>query len=142
MTSRGKRGSRSTERLPGRSKQARGPSRDGPISLELSRAQVDQVISAATDANGIQSILFGLNGAPSPIDIDSSSLDDSRLSRSLLAGLLVLAAFPTDRSFVGNGEMAGKLGMTLTTTHRYISTLLAAGLVERDPNTRKYRRGR
>lgn len=82
------------------------------------------------------------DGLKSTIDIDLSSLDGSRLSRSLLSGLLVLAAFPANRSFVGNAEMAAKLGMTLTTTHRYISTLLAVGLVERDPNTRKYRRGR
>jgi hypothetical protein len=117
-------------------------SKDGPISLELSRTQVDQVIRAATEANDIQTILFGLNGAPSTIDVDLSSLDDARLSRSLLSGLLVLAAFPADGSFAGNAEIAGKLGMTLTTTHRYISTLMAAGLIERDPNTRKYRRGR
>jgi hypothetical protein len=116
--------------------------KNGPILLELSRAQVDQVISAAADANGIQTILLGLKGPPSAIDIDSSSQDDSRLSRSLLVGLLVLTAFPADRSFLGNAEIAEKLGMTFTTTHRYISTLLAAGLIERDPNTWKYRRGR
>jgi DNA-binding MarR family transcriptional regulator len=104
--------------------------------------QVDQVTSAATDAGGIQTILFGLNGGSSEIDIDLSSLDDSRLSRSLLYGLLVLAALPADRGFTGNAEIAEKLGMALATTHRYISTLLAAGLIERDPNTRKYRRAR
>jgi IclR helix-turn-helix domain len=116
--------------------------KDGPILLELSPVQVDQVISAATDAGGIQTILFGLNGGSSEIDIDLSSLDDSRLSRSLLYGLLVLGALPADRSFTGNAEIAEKLGMALATTHRYISTLLAAGLIERDPNTRKYRRAR
>jgi hypothetical protein len=117
-------------------------SKDGPMLLELSPAQVDHVISAATDANSIQTVLLGLNGAGSEMHIDSSSLDDVRLSRSLLSGLLVLAAFPADRSFAGNAEIAHELGMTLTTTHRYISTLVAAGLLERDPHTRKYRRGR
>jgi hypothetical protein len=143
MTSRRKGASRSKGRLAGRSKHGvPGSSADQPISLELSRAQVDRVISAAADAGGIRTILFGLNGGTSAIDIDSSSLDDSRLSRSLLNGLLVLAAFPANGSFAGNAEIAERLGMTLTTTHRYISTLLAAGLIERDPNTRKYRRAR
>jgi DNA-binding MarR family transcriptional regulator len=112
------------------------------ISVELTRRQVDHVIKAATDANDIQTILFGLNGASSQPDIDLSSLDDARLSRSLLSGLLVLVAFPADGSFAGNAEIAAQLGMTLTTTHRYISTLLAAGLIDRDPKTRKYRRAR
>jgi Fic family protein len=125
-----------TRRQAGRRKKG------APISLELSRAQVEEVISAAADAGGIQTILFGLNGGSSEIDIDLSSLDDSRLSRSLLYGLLVLGALPADRSFTGNAEIAEKLGMALATTHRYISTLLAAGLIERDPNTRKYRRAR
>jgi hypothetical protein len=127
MTSRRKGGSRS---------------KGGPILLELSPAQFGQVIGAAEQAGGIRAIIFGLNGDPSALRIDSSSLDDPRLSRSLLAGLLVLAAFPADRSFVGNAEIAEMLGMTPTTTHRYISTLVAAGLLERDANTRKYRQGR
>jgi IclR helix-turn-helix domain len=143
MTSRAKAGTRPKERLPARSKQAPvGPSRDEPISVELSRRQVDHIIKAATDANDIQTILFGCNGASSQPDIDSSSLDNARLSRSLLSGLLVLTAFPADQSFAGNADIAQQLGMTLTTTHRYISTLLAVGLLERDPHTRKYRRAR
>jgi predicted transcriptional regulator len=115
---------------------------DGSVTIELSSAQVDQVISsAATDSSGVRSVLFGLNGARSSIDVEFSSLQDKRLSRSLLAGLLVLAAFPADRSFIGNKEIAEQLGMTMTTAHRYVSTLLAVGLIERDPNSRKYRRG-
>lgn len=66
-------------------------------------------------------------------------LDDSRLSRSLLAGLLLLATFPTDRDYLGNSEIARMLGMNPSTTHRYLSTLVAVGLVERDPETRRYR---
>jgi DNA-binding IclR family transcriptional regulator len=29
--------------------------------------------------------------------------------------------------------------MNTSTTHRYVTTLLAVGLLERDPSTRKYR---
>jgi predicted transcriptional regulator len=111
------------------------------VVLELSAAQVDQVVVAATSASGIRAMLLGLTDPPSSLEIDPSSFEDLRLSRSLLSGLLVLAAFPRDRSYVSNTEIAEMLGMSITTTHRYVSTLLAAGLVERDPNSRKYRLG-
>lgn len=67
------------------------------------------------------------------------ALGERALSRSLLMGLLVLAAFPSDGSEVGVGELARLLGMTTTTTHRYVSTLEAVGLLERDPRRRRYR---
>ncbi len=35
--------------------------------------------------------------------------------------------------------MASQLGMSPSTTHRYVSTLVEFGLLERSPRTRKYR---
>jgi len=66
-------------------------------------------------------------------------LDERRFSRSLLAGLLVLAAFPADGGDAGVGELARRLEMNTSTVHRYLSTLAAVGVVERDPATRRYR---
>ena len=66
-------------------------------------------------------------------------MGDRRLSRSLLSGLMVLSIFPTDGGYLGIAEIAKKLGMNSSTTHRYVSTLLAVGLLERDPATRLYR---
>jgi hypothetical protein len=114
-------------------------SNNGSITIELSVAQVDQVIGAAGTSNGLRGALAGVS------DLTGSgaraALREHRgLSSSLLSGLLVLVAFPEDRSYVGNAQIAAKLGMSMATTHRYISTLLAAGLLERDPVTRKYRR--
>ncbi len=65
--------------------------------------------------------------------------DERRLSRSLLSGLLVLACFPLDSTQLGVAELARRLDMSPSATHRYISTLVAAGLLERDPQTRRYR---
>ncbi|MHB8241062.1 MAG: helix-turn-helix domain-containing protein [Solirubrobacteraceae bacterium] len=64
---------------------------------------------------------------------------DKNLSSSLLLGLLVLVAFPPDGTLIGNAEVARALGMNPSTAHRYISTLVAVGLLERDPDTRTYR---
>jgi DNA-binding IclR family transcriptional regulator len=68
-----------------------------------------------------------------------AGFDDARLSRSLLSGLLVFAAFPADGESLGNLDVARMLGMSPSTTHRYISTLLEVGLLERDAGTRRYR---
>ncbi|HWG07491.1 MAG TPA: helix-turn-helix domain-containing protein [Solirubrobacteraceae bacterium] len=111
----------------------------GPILLELSAAQVDEVIGAAGESNGIRGALSGARTLTA-LGARAALLEHPGLSRSLLAGLIVLAAFPTDRSYLGNSQVAEIVGMSLATTHRYISTLLAAGLLERDPQTRKYRR--
>jgi len=35
--------------------------------------------------------------------------------------------------------VAAQLELSASTTHRYMSTLLAAGLLEQDPRTRRYR---
>jgi DNA-binding MarR family transcriptional regulator len=66
-------------------------------------------------------------------------MEDRRLSRSLLSGLLVLSSFPTDGGYLGIADIARMLSMNTSTTHRYVSTLLAVGLLERDPATRRYR---
>jgi DNA-binding IclR family transcriptional regulator len=36
-------------------------------------------------------------------------------------------------------DLAGRLEMSPSTTHRYLTTLLAVGLIEQDPRTRRYR---
>jgi hypothetical protein len=66
-----------------------------------------------------------------------AQMEDRRLSRSLLSGLLVLSCFPEDGGYLGIAELARTLGMN--TTHRYVTTLLAVGLLERDAATRRYR---
>jgi DNA-binding MarR family transcriptional regulator len=68
-----------------------------------------------------------------------AQMEDRRLSRSLLAGLLVLSCFPADGEYLGIAELARLLGMNTSTTHRYVTTLLAVGLLERDAATRRYR---
>ena len=102
------------------------------ISITLSPTQVDAVVRAATSsrAPGMSALIGGFP----PID-DS----DPRLSRSLLLGLLVLGAFPTDGEALAVSDIAARLGLSPSTTHRYMSTLLAVGLLEQDPRSRRYR---
>jgi DNA-binding MarR family transcriptional regulator len=70
---------------------------------------------------------------------DPARMSDCRLSQSLMAGLLILAAMPSDGSYVANAQIARMLGMNPSTAHRYVSTLVAVDLLERHPGTRRYR---
>jgi hypothetical protein len=109
------------------------------IVIELSPAQVDRVVRGAAESGNMSVLLSGLDDVREVLSREPRQLEDSRLSRSLLAGLLMLASFPTDGSYLGNAEIARMLDMNPSTTHRYVSTLVAVGLLERDPATRRYR---
>lgn len=118
---------------------ARCAGRGACLSIQLSQVQVDAVARAAAQG---ESVTMLLSGRPELGEIRTAGFDqlnDRRLSRSLLAGLLMLMSFPTDGSYVGNAELARTLDMNASTTHRYLSTLVAVGLVERDPDTRRCR---
>jgi IclR helix-turn-helix domain len=119
--------------------------RDDAVLIELSKSQVDQVVRSAGQGGTLSVLLSAVKDPEWPLALDSdewahpAQMDDRRLSRSLLSGLLVLSCFPTDGGFLGIAELARMLDMNTSTTHRYVTTLLAVGLLERDPATRKYR---
>jgi hypothetical protein len=71
--------------------------------------------------------------------VDAHS-EDAKVSRSVLRALLVLAAFPLDGTYRALADVSKEVGYNPSTTHRYASTLLAIGLLEQDPKSRKYRR--
>jgi hypothetical protein len=109
------------------------------IVVELSPSQVDRVVRAASEGGSMSVLLSGLENVRGAIEAQPAQFNDSRLSSSLLAGLMLLASFPTDGSYLGNAQLARMLGMNVSTVHRYLQTLVAVGLVERDPSTRRYR---
>ena len=102
------------------------------IAITLSPAQIDEVVRAASRgrAPSISTVIGGY--------LPSES-NDPRLSRSLLRGLSLLTCFGPDGSPRGIVELAHDAGMSPSTTHRYASTLVELGLLERDPKSRKYR---
>lgn len=112
-----------------------------PVQLALSRAQVDQIVRAASDAGSMALLLTGLGDSREALEKAQQQVGstEANLSSSLLSGLLVLAAFPTDGSSLGNAEVARLMGMNPSTAHRYITTLVVAGLLEKDSGTRRYR---
>lgn len=126
-------------RIPSVQDELDAPQEPERVLIELSPAQIDRVIRGAADSGSMSVLLSGLRDVREVLSREPRQLEDSRLSRSLLAGLLMLASFPTDGSYLGNAEIARMLDMNPSTTHRYVSTLVAVGLLERDPATRRYR---
>jgi Fic family protein len=109
-----------------------------PVLIELSEAQIDRVVRSALGTGNL-SLLLSHPDHGGLLEAARKRMDDERLSRSLLIGLLLLSAFPTDRSYLGIMEIARTLELSASTVHRYAITLVAVGLLERDPSTRKYR---
>lgn len=67
-------------------------------------------------------------------------LTEPRFSQSLERGLAVLGCFDGTQPLRGIADLADELGLSRSTTHRYVATLLELGYLEQEPN-RKYRLG-
>ena len=74
-------------------------------------------------------------------NIWNMSHDDSASSQSLERGLAILSAFTPDCPALGISQLAQRLGLTRSTTHRYVATLAKLGYLDQDDATRKYRLG-
>jgi hypothetical protein len=126
------------------------------ITIALSPVQVEQVMRAAGQhRNGTVSnlLLAALDNAYQPPNGDQKpgslqkatrqaleeALGDPQLSQSLLRGLAILASYGPERPWRAIIDLAQQLGMSPSTTHRYVKTLRAVGLLEQNPSTREYR---
>ncbi len=125
------------------------------ITIALSPVQVEQVMRAAGQhRNGTVSnlLLAALDNAYQPTNGNrppglqkatrqalEEALNDPQLSQSLLRGLAILASYGPDRPWRAIIDLAQQLGMSPSTTHRYVKTLRAVGLLEQNPSTREYR---
>jgi IclR helix-turn-helix domain len=124
-----------------------GDAEEPPVSIVLSRNQVDQVMRAALGEGAAPSVSglvagtgFHRSHAKQMLSSRYRALQGNRrLSRSLLAGLLVLSCFPPEGMDMGIKDISEQLELNTSTVHRYVLTLVAAGLLERDPDTRRYR---
>jgi IclR family transcriptional regulator, pca regulon regulatory protein len=67
-------------------------------------------------------------------------LAEPRYSQSLERGLAILSCFTPKRPVLGIADIADELGMSRSTTHRYVTTLLLLGYLEQGAS-RKYRLG-
>jgi IclR family pca regulon transcriptional regulator len=84
--------------------------------------------------------------APKPAEVDRDpawslpGLREPRYSQSLERGLAILGCFTPSRPVLGIADIADELGMSRSTTHRYVITLVALDYLEQGAS-RKYRLG-
>jgi len=127
------------------------------IAIVLSPLQVEQVVRAAghqRDGTVSNLLLAALDNAYQPEnggrkngshlqratrEALENALGDPQLSQSLLRGLAILASYGPERPWRAIIDLAQQLGMSPSTTHRYVKTLRAVGLLEQNPTTREYR---
>ncbi|HSZ70478.1 MAG TPA: IclR family transcriptional regulator [Solirubrobacteraceae bacterium] len=72
--------------------------------------------------------------------LSTSTLKEPRFSQSLERGLAILCCFDPEHPVLGIVDIAQELGMSRSTTHRYVVTLAALGYLEQGPG-RKYHLG-
>ncbi len=60
-------------------------------------------------------------------------------SKSLEKGLKILALFNRETAALTQSEIARKLGLNMTSTYRYINTLVELGYLEKDPHSKVIR---
>jgi len=70
-----------------------------------------------------------------------STQTGSGQSQSLERGLAILSAFKPATPELGISELARVLGLTRSTSHRYVATLARLGYLQQNPQSRKYRLG-
>jgi IclR helix-turn-helix domain len=108
------------------------------VSITLSPGQVEEIVRAVEPGRApgfTASITAVLNHGE---DAGMLTYTDRRLSRSLLRGLAILSCFGPKNETLGVKEIADQLGINASTIHRYVITLVAVGLLEQSPKTRKY----
>jgi IclR family pca regulon transcriptional regulator len=71
----------------------------------------------------------------------SAAKTGSGQSQSLERGLAILSAFKPATPELGISELARVLGLTRSTSHRYVATLARLGYLQQNPQSRKYRLG-
>jgi IclR family transcriptional regulator, pca regulon regulatory protein len=82
----------------------------------------------------------GREPAPRDPSWSTTRLREPRYSQSLERGLAILSTFTPERPVLGIADIADELGMSRSTTHRYVITLVELGYLEQG-SSRKYRLG-
>jgi DNA-binding IclR family transcriptional regulator len=65
--------------------------------------------------------------------------DNPRFSHSLERGLAILGCYSPETPVLGISQLADRLGIGRSTTHRYVITLVALGYLEQVAPSRQYR---
>jgi hypothetical protein len=115
-----------------------------PISLAQAACVVRQVVGVKVPGVSLIRVLLALDGQDRVAMGDllaDPKFDEPKISQTLIVGLVVLTTFcvDVDRKI---SEVAIEVGLSPSTTHRYLKTWVVVGVLEQDPTDRTYRLAR
>ncbi len=112
-----------------------------PLTIGQAQHVVRQALGGGP-GSGMLRVLLALSGAedrPALYELQQDErYQDRTLSQSTICCLLALTAFDDGQEH-GVKAVASELGMTVTTTLRYLKTWVAIGVLEQVSKTRRYR---
>ncbi|WP_426227332.1 IclR family transcriptional regulator [Pseudarthrobacter sp. DSP2-3-2b1] len=76
-----------------------------------------------------------------PDSSDTNAKSDTKGASVIVNAIAVLRSFTADEPLLGVTEIANRVGMHKSTVSRILATFEQEGLVERDPDTRRFRLG-
>jgi hypothetical protein len=122
------------------------PSKSEGVLIELTEVQVNQVLRGTSQAGSLAALFSGHSELTDALVKNQPALrsydgfDNAKVSRSLLQALLILSTLPADGGYMGVQDICALVAISPSTVHRYLTTWVLAGWVDRDPRTRRYRR--
>jgi predicted transcriptional regulator len=111
-----------------------------PISLAQAERVVQQIVGSTAPGVSLVRVLLALAGNDRVVmaDLLTDPDVDHNMNQHLLTGLVLLTTFHSDKEHRIT-DLAAELGISVSTTHRYLKTWVAVGVLEQDKATRKYR---
>jgi hypothetical protein len=109
-----------------------------PVTVALTDAQLGLIARQLSDGATVTDTVSELARHGAFQDSFEILLNDARYSHSLVRALLLLTAFPDDGGELSVKDLANRLGWSTSTTHKYVLTWTALGVLERT-NKRHYR---
>lgn len=110
------------------------------ITLTLTDAQVAQVTHEVSSAASLSALLADAGDLQRLLTIMEQFSEDRNCSRSTLRALAVLAALSDDVPRRDLKQVAAEVGISPSTTYRYVNTWVMLGMLEQDPASRRYQR--
>jgi IclR family pca regulon transcriptional regulator len=115
--------------------------RDDAACVQVARLKDRAKKGLMSDHPGVSALLaperLGSMGRIFAEAAESMDVVDPRLSQSLARGLAILECYDADNRLLGIAELAERLNASRSTTHRYVTTLVVLGYLERG-RERKY----
>jgi hypothetical protein len=110
------------------------------VTITLTAEQISEIQDRVAVAGEALRMLPGMSDPERFAASVAAALNEPGCSHSTLRALLVLSVFPTDGTPRALTDVASEIGLSPATTHRYLQTWLVVGVLERDPDSRRYRR--